>query len=486
MSEVDQLAHHDHNGEADAEHSFRTHLTNFWTAPGKKGRPHRLGVEHDDLEELAAIEHRPGWFGRREICRAVLALSLGIVGILLVRHALSLPSNASSQKQLLARSPPEPSPPAASPPHPPPHPPPPYPPPLHPTPMPPLSVCAYRTSQMTNLHAFYPPRWCKALGANATLCALAYVGFESDGITRCTAAACSVLQRCAVDATTGCVLSRELTFCALPPSAPIPPLPPPELRGEAIVERMNARFSRGHASNNVEAAGVFLRGVDLAFDMDTDTPWEGKSSIVEWFRSIAGDRISGSIMNQRLPYFYKGLGPLFAVRPSVVEQAFLCGYHMDASSFNSKCPPSAEDAECLPGCYSATRASLGISGWCNSPQPTEVFVAGGGNVCPFPLSDLQGMMQRQGRHTRGRTCSCCSWPDCALYNEVVLDSKVWSEQLPKTIEAICFLASDADGKKIAERWRSRMLGHFHLQATELPLVRIGDIERESAPFSLVE
>lgn len=263
-------------------------------------------------------------------------------------------------------------------------------------------------------------------------------------------------------------------------------MPPAIPRAAEVVAGLNARFATGHPSNDLAAAGVFLRGADDAVDTYSDTPWAGRESIKEWFRGNAGDRISGSIINRRAPFYYRGSGALLAVRPEVVARAFMCAFHTDASSYNSKCEPPGASAECLPGCYGVTRASLDVQGWCNSPAPMDVFVRGAGSVCPYPLADVQGMLQRQEAYTAARNCACCSWPDCPLYNEVVLDSEVWTENLPSTIEAVLFPAGDDNAQAMARRWHRLMLEHFRLDASALPLVSIGDPERDQAPFRLVE
>ena len=351
------------------------------------------------------------------------------------------------------------------------------------------ALCALRRSGMKNLRSYSPPIWCQSMDQDSAACELAYVGFEADGTTRCTAETCVVMQRCAYQ-DEKCRLTKEFISCALappfPPLLPEPPIPPALPCSTAVVRGLNTRFAIGRPSNDLAAAGVFLRGADDAVDTYSDTPWAGRESIKEWFRVNAGDRISGSIMNRRVPFYYRGSGALLAVRPEVVARAFMCAFHTDASSYNSKCDPPGASATCLPGCYGVTKATLDKEGWCNSPAPMDVFVRGAGSVCPYPLADVRGMLQRQEEHTAARGCRCCSWPDCPLYNEVILDSEVWTENLPSTIEAVLFPAGDNAAQAMARRWRHLLLEHFHLDASEVPLVRIGDPEREDAPFSLVE
>ena len=178
---------------------------------------------------------------------------------------------------------------------------------------------------------------------------------------------------------------------------------------------------------------------------------------------------------------------MFAVRPAVVDQALLCAYYTDASTFNSKCSEPGASTSCLPGCYGATWSTLNVSGWCNTPSPMQVYGRfPGGTICPFPPAGLKAMMLKQEHHTAAHgQCQCCSWPKCALFNEVVLDSAVWSQHLPWTVEAVVFPADSPGAEVLARKWHRKMLDDYQMEASELPLVRMGDVGSE-APFSLAD
>ena len=51
---------------------------------------------------------------------------------------------------------------------------------------------------------------------------------------------------------------------------------------------------------------------------------------------------------------------------------------------------------------------------------------------------------------------------------MILDSEVWTENLPSTIEAVLFPAGDDAAQAMARRWRHLLLEHFHLEASEVP------------------
>ncbi|KAL1526258.1 hypothetical protein AB1Y20_014978 [Prymnesium parvum] len=426
-----------------------------WLSRCRGPRLHRLsGEEHEGLEATANRQR-----SLRQVCRlCAAASSLIIAGVTLISYGLS-PSEARR---------PGPSIPPPPPPHPPPplHPPPPYPPPVHSTPMPPPSVCAYRTSLMTNLHAFYPPRWCKALGANATLCALAYVGFESDGITRCTAAACSVLQRCAVNATTGCVLSRELTFCALPPSAPrppatppFPPAPLPALVPSVPIEQiLHDRFMLGRPSNSLRDAGVLVHMLD-GLEKSLEQPWLPCPS-EKWCYAFS-DRMSFSLINARLP-FYFGLKYSVGFLASPEKADLLCSWFTDYGTMDKTCDPPGVRDDCLPGCW------VGAPNWCSGLPSSPVW------DCAWPPELTKQMLENDlNRLGRGRRLG-------AAYNELILSWHSLVRDLPDSIEAVVF--SEWGSEDLARRAHRRFVEAFPYSSAPLLFM---DLANTDKVFSVV-
>ena len=92
------------------------------------------------------------------------------------------------------------------------------------------------------------------------------------------------------------------------------------------MRRLNARFARGAPSNDPSSVGVFVRALD-GMNYHGGTAWAGHT-----YESGAGDRISGSIINRKLPFMWIGdafwhhpHGPTatFVVRPDVAADALL-------------------------------------------------------------------------------------------------------------------------------------------------------------------
>lgn len=92
---------------------------------------------------------------------------------------------------------------------------------------------------------------------------------------------------------------------------------------------------------------------------------------------------------------------------------------------------------------------------------------------------------RVGRCGGASCCDCCYFPDCVVYNEVVLSASVWERLLPITIEAIGYHASSArqhtDSKKQAEQVYADYRRAF--PSSLAPLVRL-NLKITDQPFSL--
>ena len=54
-------------------------------------------------------------------------------------------------------------------------------------------------------------------------------------------------------------------------------------------------------------------------------------------------------------------------------------------------------------------------------------------------------------------CTCCSYPQCVLYNEIVINAKIWDQSMPSGLEAI---AVPAHASPTA--WRIARAVHYHL------------------------
>jgi len=96
------------------------------------------------------------------------------------------------------------------------------------------------------------------------------------------------------------------------------------------------------------------------------------------------------------------------------------------------------------------------------------------------------------RARKAAPCTCCTYPDCMLYNEVLQDAAVWTRRMPSTIEAFYYVADEQrrglssrgpSGERQA-RWAHRLfLARFGLSAAEVPLLKL-ELENGPAPFSL--
>lgn len=293
-----------------------------------------------------------------------------------------------------------------------------------------------------------------------------------------------------------------------PPPRPPPPPTPPALRhvrpppaptalaraGAAahshprkrhVVRELNGRFARGRPSDDVSEAGVLLRALDALTPPEAEashtTPWLPVAS------SRATDRFSASLASRRLPYYFMGNAGEgvagFVVAPAVANVSMMCSYADDAASINHMCFPPGASAQCLPGCLGANgQGPVATSeGWCVPKNEWDYR-------CPHHAAQLGTMLalheSRARRDPRFRSCTCCSWPECALYNEVLLDAHTWVAHLPWTIEAVFFSAGAAHAEATAREAHGAFLAHFALDAAQVPLVQL-DLHNLGAPFTEV-
>ena len=265
------------------------------------------------------------------------------------------------------------------------------------------------------------------------------------------------------------------------PPPPVPSLPRSPQVPPSVVEIINRRFARGEPSNDAAAAGVYVRSFDdlMGLDGGVKARWQPRESPSIIARGLAG-RISGSIINRQVPYYFQsrdgsGAGG-FVVSPAVVQEGMMCSYYTDVASDNSLCSTDGNwtGGGCLPGCYGATRASMDLSEWCDSQSPTIVYsVQSGQNwACPWPPRNLKGMLEEHLRESAKMSCMCCSWPDCPLYNEVLLSADVWSSWMPSTIEAVFYTKSSVEAESAARETHARFLTTYNLDNSSVPLLEL--------------
>ena len=71
------------------------------------------------------------------------------------------------------------------------------------------------------------------------------------------------------------------------------------------------------------------------------------------------------------------------------------------------------------------------------------------------------------------------------YNEVLIDYATFERHLPQSIEAFFFDPAVGPGLRVRDTWR-RFLQHYHLDATEVPLLRLVDVSEPPVSLAAVE
>ena len=279
---------------------------------------------------------------------------------------------------------------------------------------------------------------------------------------------------------------------ALPPPPPpsIPPLPPPGSPPAGYVARtLNRRFLAGgvgtSALGRLSSFGVLLSQFDEL--SHSQRPWLFTESGSEEY----ADRRSAMLIFASMPRVQPAAGgkasiPLFGefdgtgfredlggfvLRPDAFEASggVLCAYPYDPHSFNYKCVPPGLSETCVPGCCCG--GSAGAPAWVKGVIGDQSYFQDA-----YPPDDLGGMLRdfihRADSNTRG-------------YNEVILNSARWLDQLPYSIEAMFFPASENCARRPQCEARTRRAHSAFLQeypSSNLPLLRLNPTNWR-APFS---
>jgi len=209
-----------------------------------------------------------------------------------------------------------------------------------------------------------------------------------------------------------------------------------------IVADLNSRFAAGKPNNNLSLAGVLLHQFDHwdGGDDQLDEHWlpcpahcYGAKQQPCWCAQY-GDRWSASIINAKTPRGPDGSIVLYSNNTgglvlSTSHNSILCSYPRDGGTSARICNPTGNSSKCVPGCF--TEATNGHACWCDEVAPaTGCPEPSHSNVCAWKPSGLANMMQAQIRVAQ------------PLYNEVVVDAITYAANVPTTLEAIFFLASD--------------------------------------------
>ena len=245
------------------------------------------------------------------------------------------------------------------------------------------------------------------------------------------------------------------------------------------VEVLNARFANGKPSNRLHDAGVVMRG----YDADSHMHPPGDPS---WITHGPSPGVASvSVVNARQPYLFAGNTNLreqavighagVVISSHAAHSSLSCAYPGDASSIYVRCAGRPSE-ECTTGCVGirllpgATPSTLQRQGWCSSNGVAHESRTCDGSGCggcawrPDALAIAMALQENKSASmlsgcptsrnplcaciARGRTC--CSYPTCPLYNELILDARSLEEyngrnadEGPRAIEAVYFLERTA-------------------------------------------
>mgnify|MGYP004170764409 CR=1 FL=1 len=317
--------------------------------------------------------------------------------------------------------------------------------------------------------------WCYTDDARRTspdLCAASFVVHETGLTVPCMhTITASGVARCVADA------SRSEQCEPLPPTV------------ASVIGLLNERFRAGVASNDLAATGLLLHQFDSMDDPDPQgQPWVPGAGKPVFEGYPSGDRVSATLVNaqmkaepapqaHRIPMYSLSLAGIIL---SPERNTLKCSFAFDAGTLERTCLEPSET--CIPGCtHPSLRGHPAL--WCernNHRWP-----------CAWRPSDLHQMLEvREELRTLGRKPEGKFWDDHKFYDELVFDSKVFTAQLPGSMEAVFFLegadcGAERDGPKCEVYARSahaNIKREFGLTDVQLPLVRLDPLNWK-APLS---
>lgn len=229
----------------------------------------------------------------------------------------------------------------------------------------------------------------------------------------------------------------------------------------AIVNKLNARFIRGRASDSFDQAGVLIHQFD---SFRANSAWEPSD------KAPRTDRVSACLVNRHLPYVFSKSAGGFVIRaePRMVN----CLWYRDGATDSRTCEPTGRSA-CIPGCDECNYKVHGVC-WGQKRCSGD----GGSRWCPWESNQLRLMLKQQERNLG---CdNYCLQDNCCRYNEVVLDAFSWKEALPSVIEAIFFIAGSGQENEEYARGVHRDFEDKY-PTYSVPLVSF-DIDGDGIPF----
>ena len=191
-----------------------------------------------------------------------------------------------------------------------------------------------------------------------------------------------------------------------------------------------------------------------------EKPWRPCPS-EEWC-FVYSDRMSFSIVNEQLPYFFDQKHHAgFLASPLHVN--LLCSWFIDYGTMDKQCDPPGVRDDCLPGCW------VGAPNWCTGSEDKVWDCAWPSNLTKEMLENHLNRLGLVGRRNLG-----------ARYNELILSWDSFTKALPDSIEA--FIFSEWDAEPLARQAHRRFLLDYPTAST--PLLYM-DIASKDEVFSRV-
>ena len=186
-----------------------------------------------------------------------------------------------------------------------------------------------------------------------------------------------------------------------------------------------------------------------------EQPWRPALGVDDW-RYVYSDRMSFSLINKQLPFFYNlKYRAGFVASPQKAD--LLCSWFIDYGTMDKQCTPPCVHSDCMPGCW------VGKPNWCSGRPGAPVW------DCSFPRNLTKLMLESDadrlglGRRRLG-----------AAYNELILSWHSLVRDLPTSIEAFVFTEWGAIEQ--ARAARRNFLQEFPGSKPPLMLMNVEDPE----------
>lgn len=281
-----------------------------------------------------------------------------------------------------------------------------------------------------------------------------------------------------------------------PPPPPVtPPPPPPQLRGSAVADAINARFSV--RPPGLESAVLIHQwdgweNPDEPWSMCPDPPREelkwtvcGRGTEIAKRRErVSASAVHTGLQDQISPHEL----PLFSLEGGIVlrrsANRVLCAYGVDGGTDYGAKAGQADDGSCYPGGVAGCVPGCGTRPkWCHPNQMIGgncrcgLGWCGGGRPRPWRPEDLGQLLEAHAQFGDKYD----GLGKFTGYNEVILDAKYKEAQLPHSIEAFFYshgcegqmvLNRQCTGRDEAQKIRSAFLAKFGLDAAAVPLLKL--------------